>query len=677
MKIKTVNKKQKKKDKPGGRRGISIKYRLIITFMVFAILPLLTVNTLFYNMSNHVVEETSEQFANQLITQICTNVNYFLNEIEQRNLTAALDPRLNTVLDQYERATSVEQAASERELKQKIIGIEATGGDSVSNVFLLLNNQNFIGNLNHLTREELLGCYEMDPEDKGVWINGIGSDAKGLYYIRNINNTNRTTRGKLGVFVTRIKIDKLVNDTHKIELFEGASFYILDQDNKVIFTSGDTEGQIAEHILNVVNSEKLAGTSRVNGSMITYETAKNGWKVVFELPEKALTSKLEQTRGIVGILIIVALVLAIVFGTIVSQSFSKPIINMMKLIKAAEEGDMTGKIDEHRHDELGMLASSINKMIENIRKLIGETKQVMGETLENGNMLDDATKQSVETAEQLALSIQDIATGANHQAVDAEKSIRTMYDLSGSIQQVMQKTKAMVSENADAKEIIQTATKSVGELNETMLSSIEISHDIKLTITDLGRLTSSIEDIMKFIDRISEETNLLALNASIEAARAGEVGKGFAVVANEVRNLAEQSKRSTIDVRKTLNTIKAKTADAVKLVTDAHSSFLNQEEVVKSTHAAFDHIIHKLITIDGELLEVNQEVASMEELKNAMIEQIERMGTVTEETASTTEELNAFSEEQSAIMNKLFDISGKLTNSMNELSHTMNHFKVE
>ena len=659
------------------RTGLSLKYRLITAFILFAALPLMIINLLFYNMSSQALKETSRQFTDQLTLQICTNINYFLNEVEQRNLTVALDPRLNTVLEAYDTATSVEEAAYQRELNQKIIGIETTGGDSIKNVLLLLDNGKAIGKLNQLTKEDLSICQTLDAEDRGIWLKGIGSDKEGLYYVRNVNNTNNSSKKKLGTLVMSVKIERLVQDIEKIGFQEGISFYILDQNDQMLYHQDPAVKHIPDYLTVKKSSTKQPYTYVTNGRLITSATAKNGWKVIFEVPQQVLTHKLEKTKLAVMLLMVTAVVMAIIIGVIVSQSFSKPVVNMMHLMKQSEEGDIRVKIDNHRSDELGMLCMSFNHMMEHISRLIIKTKAVMNEALKDSNTFKSAANQSATASQQLAVSIQEIASGAASQAADAEKSTQAMYVLSNSIQQVMQTTSEMVTENQDAKAIIRSASASMSSLNETMLSSIQMSELIKTSITELSGLTRSIEEIMQFIDGISEQTNLLALNASIEAARAGAAGKGFAVVANEVRNLAEQSKSSTVNVKSVLSTIKQKTDTTAHLVTDAHHTFLRQEELVKNTHHAFQQIIHTLSNIDEALGKVSVETQNMQELKAAMISKIERMAVVTQQTAGAAQELSAFGEEQKVVMHKLLGISQKLIGNMNELSTSMAYFKVE
>ncbi len=668
---------RKNKGKMKESKGaLSIKKKLIISFVLFAIVPLITINILFYTMSRSALSTTSKHFMVQLVAQTTTNIDYFLNEVEQRVLTVALDPRLNTILTDYPTATFSEQSAYEKELKQKIIAIQSGGGSSIENMIVASPTGFVISSKNKVDEEAALKYIKEDIPSTGIWLKGFGSDKEGLYYIRGINSLTGRAKGKIGVVITRLRVDGLLDDIKKIELLEGANYSLITQNDELIYDSSGLEA-INDNVKAIVHSGQPLGSKIEDKVMLTYGVAKNEWKVLFQLPEKALTSQLDQTNCMVSILIVVMVFLAIILGIVLSQDFSTPIIKMKKLMETAEQGTLKVEMDYHRKNEIGLLAISFNNMLRNIRKLLERTKGVMSVTLEEGTALKNTTEESVKTTQQLMESIQEIAKGASYQAEDTEKSLTAMYNLSDSIQQVRLKTEEMVTQNEDAKGIIQMATQSIEELNTKMNYSIQVSHNILTSIQELSGLTQNIEDVIKFIDGVNEQTNLLALNASIEAARAGEVGKGFAVVANEVRNLAIQSQKSTVNVRNTLDTIKSKTVIAVGLVKEAHSTFLGQGEVVKETYEAFDKIITKLRNIDKELVEVNGEAVNMEELKKTMLEQIERMSTVTEETVSTTEELASLSQNQETVMKRLFQISHQLTSSMNELNDSMTRFEID
>ena len=209
-----------------------------------------------------------------------------------------------------------------------------------------------------------------------------------------------------------------------------------------------------------------------------------------------------------------------------------------------------------------------------------------------------------------------------------------------------------------------------------MTSSVEVANQIKESIEKLSIMTRNIEQIMSLVDGISEQTNLLALNASIEAARAGEVGKGFAVVANEVRNLSEQSKKSTGNVRITLNNIEEQSKSTERLVNRANDIFNKQGQAVEKAYLAFNQIIKRLVDMDSELEHINEQVIDMQKIKDNMNEKIECITIITEENASATEEVNALSEEQRVVMETLSQMSVQLVDTMNELENSVKYFRI-
>ena len=181
---------------------------------------------------------------------------------------------------------------------------------------------------------------------------------------------------------------------------------------------------------------------------------------------------------------------------------------------------------------------------------------------------------------------------------------------------------------------------------------------------------------MKLVDRISEETNLLALNASIEAARVGKAGKGFAVVAHEIRDLSDQTKASTVDVRTTLNTIGQKMKETVMLAESSKQIISEQETVVNETSTLFHNIIDILSSMLHELQDINESVTDMRDLKEFMLGQMDNIASVTEESAASTEEVSSLAVEEQSIMKQLSSLSIELSNNMEKLNETIKNFKV-
>lgn len=652
-------------------KRVPIKIKLISICILFAIIPVLVVNIISYSISKGALSQTSQKLATELVKQVSSNVDSFLETINTSvTQGAVVNIVQNDLLADYISYDSLKKLYASKEIQQKLLYL-GTMDKNISNAALILNDSEIIGQIPQVANEDLLSTKDIKVENQSMWVKGLGSATDKLFFIKKVSSQN--VNCTLVIDVNMEKINQILNE---IILLKDSGIYIADETGKLIFTKDSLKEVVEDNILSSIDKEIKFGTARTDKKLVTYSKLSNNWNVIAEIPEKSLTTQLDASIFFIWVLILIVGLLAVIVGTIFAKGFSTPIIKLMKLMKQAEDGDLTVMIDEKGNDEITDLCGSFNHMISNIRKLLNDTQSVILSTLDDSIVLRSSTKQSAETFEQLAVSIEEIAQGTTHQAEDTQQSAASMSFLSENIQEVIHKTNTIFERNQGAKDMIQIATDSMKLLSNTMESSIEISSQIQTSILGLSKLTHNIEDIMKLVDGISEQTNLLALNASIEAARAGEAGKGFAVVANEVRNLAEQSKSSTVNVREALNTIELKTQYTVNLVNKSNNIFSSQEEAVNKVHQTFFDIIDSLKTMGFDLEQVNDKVQSMKSLRDEMVEKIDNIAAVTQESAASTEEINALSDEQKNTVEKLYDLSNRLTDSMSNLNHSIKSFKV-
>ncbi|WP_410495187.1 methyl-accepting chemotaxis protein [Cellulosilyticum sp. ST5] len=659
-------------EKGNKTRKKSIKSRLIISYVLFAAIPLLIVNMVASGRFTTTLRNTSKQLTTEMVKQARSNLNYFTNDI-QKNVSKfilnSLNDTSNNLLNKYISAEdSNKKMAALNDIRKLLAGITAIE-KNISGAMIVQKDGTVLGTVGTLSEEEKKAFGTLEVSKDGLWYRD-GKD--NIYYLQAIKNS--LTGQDNGYFVAGVNMEGLEDDLVNIELFNGANVYAVDEKNTIL--CGKSPETLSDALNTLLATKEEVRSEIVNKTLYAYATSDNGWKIIAEIPEAALTSSVKSVNLLVWGLVSIIAILAVLVGYLVSKGFTSSIIELMKKMKAAEGGDLTVQVEAKGQDEMHMLCVSFNNMIVNIKKLIEETKDVIHTTLENGEVLSSNTEKSVEAFEQLATSIGDITAGSTRQTEDAATSSVVMEALSSSIQQVRSNTQNVFENTKGARRMIEDATDSIELLNKTMVSSISMSDEIKASILELSMLTKSIEQIMSLVDGISEQTNLLALNASIEAARAGEVGKGFAVVAHEVRNLAEQSKQSTGNVRVTLNTIQQQTTQAVQLVTKSNAIFKEQEHAVQKAYNAFNEIIDRLKNIDTELGLVNHQAIDMQQLRDDMSNKIERITMVTEENASATEEVNALSEEQKNVMKKLSAMALELNKVMDCLDKSVKHFKV-
>lgn len=218
-------------------------------------------------------------------------------------------------------------------------------------------------------------------------------------------------------------------------------------------------------------------------------------------------------------------------------------------------------------------------------------------------------------------------------------------------------------------------------------SSQDLAENFKKLSTAVSGIadgaTSQSEDIQTcsestaYLSESIEQTSLLSLNASIEAARAGDAGRGFGVVASEVRNLAERSQESTVNVKRSMSEIEDKIESMWNLVTESNRVFQNQETIVNEAYESFTKVIEALRNMDTKLDEIILKTDEMKKQKEDTTMQIANIAAITEEFVSTVDEVNHLTEGQQKQMDYLAQLSENLNEQMNTLENAMGKFHIE
>lgn len=652
----------------------SIKTKFIIVLISFALIPFIILCILYTVVSKNALRSTSTTLNLEVVRQATNNIGTQLTNAEQAITGLGATDILNSsYLKNLGSSNKSEQTAAILGLNA-LISSSKTSLTNIGDIALMVNgiNQN-IGSISSLTSDDLKNIL---PENASAfhWVQPKGLTKS--YAVIAKSFTDMRYHMDFSLYA-KYNLSGITNYISELSLLKGSNVYLANENNEIIFTTDGERTTLANHIVNgLSNVEDELGSFSTESYLITYDTLSNGWKLIVQTPYASLTEKLDSAFIIVAIFLIIFILAATILGYLFANSFSTPIIKLMQLMRIAEEGDLTVSAPVKGRDEVAQLCLSFNNMINKIKQLINQTQGVITETLSSSEVLTTSTAQSVSTIEELAIAVSEIAQGTTVQALDAQKSTQDMATLATSMENVNEKTSHLIADTNGAKILIENATSTMHSLTTTMNSSLEMSSNICTSMVELNTLNQNIEEVMKLVDSISEETNLLALNASIEAARVGEAGKGFAVVANEVRRLADESKSSTINVRATLSTINQKMTETVSLAEKSQQVIQNQEAVVGETHKVFFNIVEILTIMTTELQDINESIHSMQNLKNVMVNQIDNIASVTEESAASTEEVSSLATEQHNVINKLSILSKELTHNMDALNQTIQSFKV-
>ena len=390
--------------------------------------------------------------------------------------------------------------------------------------------------------------------------------------------------------------------------------------------------------------------------------------LVVRVNEDDAFSQINNLRNMIIIGVGLVACLGTAISVLMARMLSRPANKLLGVVKEMAKGNLTQRPEVESSDEIGLLATGITEIVSNNEKLVGTIKNVADEISVMATQYVENSRQVASTAEQLATGAEQISKGASDQATAAQNTTQLMEQMNQKVKEVAEgasKTALAAKDDADKAtkglEAAKEAQNKMTEINTSSKQSAEIVRNLVARSKEIGQ-TANI------ITGIADQTNLLALNAAIEAARAGEHGRGFAVVAEEVRKLAEESKKAADQIAKLNGEINVETENAVKAIeqnatqSEAGVEVINTkifktlESVVNTAQHAEDVVKGMTGSTQAQLEFASQVTSSMTNVAAAS----EEASATTEEFSASVEEINASVEEMTSGAEELNKVVAKL-----------------
>ncbi|PGS80764.1 methyl-accepting chemotaxis protein [Bacillus cereus] len=401
-----------------------------------------------------------------------------------------------------------------------------------------------------------------------------------------------------------------------------------------------------------------------------------------KLREQSIEQIDQSSLGIeyaVFLSLVICIIVAIILAWWFSGKLVKPIQQIDTKLKelASEEGDLTARLQVNSNDEIGAIAASFNKMLENLQHIINRVQKTSVEVQTASENMLEKTNTSREATLRVQSSMSNLNASIQSQTSSMEESSTAMDDMAVSVQRIAESASSVAelavatSEHAsDGSTVIQKSVSQMTTIHEAVNATSEV---VERLITH----TKYIDTAVQSISNIAEQTNLLALNASIEAARAGEQGKGFAVVADEVRKLAEQSKTAATDINQLLHQIQNDTETASSMMSQGRSEAFEGINVIREAGTSFTTIVEQVNKVSTQMQDISataEEMAASAEEMNASLNNIASISTeVSSETAATAQS----AEQKVIVMNEMTVTARKMKQTVEELDQLVSHFKTE
>ncbi|SEM43739.1 methyl-accepting chemotaxis sensory transducer with Cache sensor [Pseudomonas sp. NFIX51] len=345
---------------------------------------------------------------------------------------------------------------------------------------------------------------------------------------------------------------------------------------------------------------QLISFTRVNG------VPSADWYVALVLDKDTAFSMLSEFRTSAIIAMLIAVVIIISLLGMLIRVLMQPLHLMGRAMHdiAEGEGDLTKRLTIHGHDEFGTLGVSFNRFVERVHGSIREVASATGQVNEVALRVVSASNSSMFNSGQQASRTSSVAAAINQ--------------LGAAAQEIAQNAALASQHSSDARNL---AGEGQAVVDQTIAAMQQLSAKISDScghIETLNSNTVNIGQILEVITSISQQTNLLALNAAIEAARAGEAGRGFAVVADEVRNLAHRTQDSAQQVQKMIEELQVGARQAVDTMTESQRESASSVGIANQAGQRLGSVTQRIGEIDG----MNQSVATATEEQTAVVESI-------------------------------------------------------